>query len=97
MNEPTPPEMDKARARAERSRYYLGWLGRIWGGRRNAPVNIAGLAILVSFGLLAYIVIFNNGVPEASENLVTGCISIIVLGLGYLFGKGIGTERERDP
>lgn len=62
-----------------------GFLGKFFGGPANAPVNIAGLVLilLIVVGVIC-IVVPTLMQPEPYWKL---CIPIITLILGFLFGK----------
>jgi hypothetical protein len=71
----------------------LGWFGRIFGSGDEKKGNIAGGAILVSFGMVAALLIFAEDAP-LREKVVTSLINIVTLSLGYLFGHGTGGGQE---
>lgn len=63
-----------------------GILGRFFGGSKQAPINIAGLTLILLFFLLVYLFV---------EKPETGNIDLIVstftMTLGFLFGGVKGT------
>jgi hypothetical protein len=61
----------------------LGLLGLIFGSSENAPYYIAAIAILISLGLLGFVMVAQ---PQNSAGMTL--LGAIVTGaLGYIFGK----------
>ena len=67
-----------------------GWLGRAFGDVKNKSGNIAGFVIALSF-LMLFTLCFVPDSPHA-DKLATGCIALITLALGYIFGKAERSE-----
>ncbi|MCY4300348.1 MAG: hypothetical protein OXC68_01250 [Aestuariivita sp.] len=67
----------------------LGWLGRLFGGRKEKPGNISGLALVACFAflLIAYIYPSTEGSGVTFERIFAGLLSVVTLILGYLFGS----------
>jgi hypothetical protein len=63
-----------------------GWLGRCFGNARNAPVNIAGLTVVLLLGTGVAMLFFESKNMLSSDywKLITPILTLI---LGYLFGK----------
>ena len=74
----------------QKSRYELGLLGRLFGGRRNAYLNITGFVVVCMVALMFYATIAVHS--GYSGQIVTGAMSIVSLSLGYLFGARRDTE-----
>ncbi len=67
----------------------LGLLGYIFGSRANAPVYIAALAIVFSFAIICFVLVFTQESSGVSKTQMVGLFIPIITGaLGYLFGKG---------
>lgn len=66
-----------------RHKQELGAMGSILGSRENAPYYIAAIAIIVSLGLLGFVVVMQ---PQNSSAM-TLFGAIITGALGYVFGK----------
>jgi len=66
-----------------------GILGKIFGGFKNAPSNIAGLVLflLISTGI---VVLFVENLNMPAAEYWKYSTSIITLILGYLFGRNSG-------
>jgi hypothetical protein len=62
-----------------------GWLGRVFGNAKNAPLNIAGI-IATLLTITGIALLFWPGSMTASDfwKLITPILTLI---LGYLFGK----------
>ena len=66
----------------------LGLLGKLFGGRKEKPGNISGVALI--FCLLYLAVAHHQATSESwdsFERVFTGLISVVTLILGYLFGS----------
>ena len=61
-----------------------GLIGKVFGGQKNAPNNIAGLALLSLLILLAVLIISSH---PRSDYYADKLIPIISLTLGFLFGN----------
>lgn len=75
-------------AAISRSKMYLeaGWLGRCFGTGSNATVNIAGLALVLLFGIGIATMFLQSSLSAAeywkfAAPLISGII-------GFMFGKG---------
>lgn len=63
-----------------------GFLGRCFGSRANAPMNIAGSLIFL-LTISGIVVLFcSSSIPPADYWKII--VPIITLALGYVFGKG---------
>ena len=67
----------------------LGWLGKVWGGKKEKPGNISGLLAFLCFGFLvvAFFFPFESSSDFGYKDMFFGLLSIITLILGYLFGS----------
>lgn len=63
-----------------------GWLGRCFGSARNAPLNIAGLAVALLLGT-GVLLLFIDSKAMAAVEYWKLMVPILTLILGYLFGK----------
>jgi len=63
-----------------------GWLGRCFGTSKNAPMNIAGLVVvlLVLAGLATMFI--QSALPSADYWKIA--VPLITLVMGFIFGKG---------
>jgi len=63
-----------------------GWLGRYFGSGKNAPLNIAGLLVLLLVGSGIAVLFLPSTIPaEKYWNIIAPLITLV---LGYVFGKG---------
>ena len=79
MNHDSPTQIPVS---LEEQRLELGVLGRFFGGKDNAPLNIAGALAILLIGLLLAVTFF----PVAGLTPAAVC-SLLSLDLGYIFGK----------
>ena len=70
----------------------LGWMGRIFGARQNAPGNIAGACVAISMMALILLLVYAPESPRTSQG-ITLFGGVVTLALGYLFGR---SEGRRD-
>lgn len=66
----------------------LGWLGIVFGGKKEKSENIAALVIMIAFVLIVvfYFVQGYDRQNDHFERLLSALSSLITLALGYLFG-----------
>jgi hypothetical protein len=63
-----------------------GLLGKVFGGSKTAPTNIAGLC-LVLFVVPGIVLLFYDGAKLSAKEYWASLTPIVTLILGYLFGK----------
>ena len=63
-----------------------GWLGKCFGGRATAPLNIAGLFVVLLAGSGISVLFLESAIP-APEYWKT-IVPLLTLVMGYVFGKG---------
>lgn len=63
-----------------------GWLGRCFGSGRNAPMNIAGLFVLLLAGSGIIVLFVTSAIPAAEYWKII--VPLLTLVMGYVFGKG---------
>jgi hypothetical protein len=62
-----------------------GWLGKCFGGRSNAPLNIAGLLVVLLVGSGVSVLFFESAIsPPEYWKII---IPLLTLVMGYMFGK----------
>ena len=71
----------------------LGWMGKIFGSRHNAPGNVAGVAVAISMLALLYLLVEGPENQRTSQG-ITLFGSVVTLALGYLFGRFEGRGRD---
>jgi hypothetical protein len=71
----------------------LGWMGKIFGSRQNAPGNIAGVCVLISMIALIVLLGYGGDGPKISQG-ITLFGGVVTLALGYLFGRSDGGKGE---
>jgi hypothetical protein len=73
----------------------LGWIGVVLGDVKHKPGNIAFLAIVSSFVLIAVLMFTREQADLPRRELITLLGTIITGALGYLFGRG-HSEKGSD-
>ena len=66
-----------------------GWLGRCFGTSKNAPLNIAGLAILLLLGSGVATLFIQTAIPAVDYWKIV--VPLITLVMGFVFGR---TSKE---
>ena len=90
FNLPSDPtvarEVVTAQAQADKAKLDRGIVGIILGTKDHVPNNVAGLIVVIGFGIIAYLALIS--VTWASiKDQVSGLGTFITLALGYLFGR----------
>ncbi len=80
------PSPDLVQLQSKQLDLESGYLGKIFGGVKNAPANIAGLCLSVLL-LAGVATIFVEKINISTDEYWKYSFSIITLILGYLFGK----------
>lgn len=63
-----------------------GWLGRCFGTSKNAPLNIAGLVVVLLVGAGLAVLFIQSALPAAEYWKIA--VPLITLVMGFIFGKG---------
>ena len=63
-----------------------GWLGRCFGTSKNAPLNIAGLVVILLVGAGLAVLFLQSAIPAADYWKIA--VPLITLVMGFIFGKG---------
>lgn len=63
-----------------------GWLGRLFGASNNAPLNIAGLMVLLLVGSGVVVLFLQSAIPAGEYWKII--VPLLTLVMGYVFGKG---------
>lgn len=63
-----------------------GWLGQFFGSSANAPLNIAGLFVVLLVGSGILVLFLRSTIPAADYWTVIA--PLLTLVMGYVFGKG---------
>src|SRR5438309_3194304 len=75
-------------AQLQSQRMARGAMGWLLGSGTEKPGNIAGLVVVVSFLLLAGVLVFGADTPSFSKkDALLLVASFITLSLGYIFGR----------
>lgn len=80
------PSKDLVQLHSKQLDLESGYLGKIFGGVKNAPGNIAGLCLFLILGT-GLITMFVEKINISADDYWKYSFSIISLILGYLFGK----------
>jgi hypothetical protein len=62
-----------------------GWLGRFFGSGTTAPLNIAGLLVLLLGGSGVAVLFFQSAIPAGEYWKII--VPLLTLVMGYVFGK----------
>jgi hypothetical protein len=63
-----------------------GWLGRCFGTGANAPLNIAGLVVVLLVGAGLAVLFLPSAIP--ASDFWKLAVPLITLVMGFIFGKG---------
>ena len=63
-----------------------GWLGRCFGASINAPLNIAGLMVVLLVGSGVAVLSLQSAIPASEYWKII--VPLLTLVMGYVFGKG---------
>lgn len=71
----------------------LGWLGKFFGGEKNAPIAVAAVVLVIS--VISFLVMHSyvafGDIDEERIKIVVGaadkCLALATLALGYVCGK----------
>ena len=72
-------EIDHAKAN-------LGWIGHLIGDRKQAPVSLAFLAVVIGGGTM--LSAYYAAPPDLFAQMFGGGLSLVTGALGYVFGRG---------
>jgi len=62
-----------------------GWLGKCFGGSANAPLNIAGVLVLLLVGSGILVLFVESTMP--AQDYWKVIVPLLTLVMGYVFGK----------
>lgn len=79
------PDQDTFVLRSKEMDLESGWLGKYFGGRFNAPMNIAGFLVTLLVGSGIAVLFFQSAIPAAEY--WRSIIPLLTLVMGYVFGK----------
>lgn len=82
----TQPDQNDFVLRSKEMSLQAGWLGRIFGAKHNAPLNIAGLAVLLLVGSGVLVLFCQSAIPASEYWKII--VPLVTLVMGYIFGKG---------
>jgi len=86
MTEQFTPQLETIHLQTQSKKLEIGWMGLIFGDVANKPGNVAAVAIVLAFILLAVALFIGpNDAPRGQAITLFG--SIITGALGYLFGR----------
>lgn len=63
-----------------------GLIGSVFGTRDHVPNNVAGLIVVIGFGIIAYLAL-NAANWTAIKDQISALGAFVTLALGYLFGR----------
>jgi hypothetical protein len=82
----TEPDQDAFVLRSKKMDLEAGWLGKCFGGSSNAPLNIAGLLVVLLVGSGVSVLFFQSAIPASDYWKII--VPLLTLVMGYVFGKG---------
>lgn len=80
------PDQNQFVLRSKEMDLEAGWLGRCFGTSKNAPLNIAGLVVVLLVGAGLAVLFFQSAIPALEYWKIA--IPLITLVMGFIFGKG---------
>lgn len=80
------PDQDIFVLRSKKMDLEAGWLGRCFGASVNAPLNIAGLMVVLLVGSGVAVLFIPSTIPAAEYWEII--VPLLTLVMGYIFGKG---------
>lgn len=80
------PDQESFILRSKEMDLEAGWLGQCFGSSANAPLNIAGLFVVLLVGSGISVLFLNSAIPAADYWTVIA--PLLTLVMGYIFGKG---------
>jgi hypothetical protein len=71
-----------------------GLIGRLFGTKEHAPMNIAGIVMIFLLALLVVVIVapLDPNVPR--ESLITALFGAITFGLGLILGEKRKSDRD---
>jgi hypothetical protein len=82
----TEPDQDTFVLRSKKMDLDAGWLGRCFGASNNAPLNIAGLMMVLLVGSGVAVLFLPSSIPASDYWKII--VPLLTLVMGYVFGKG---------
>ena len=80
------PDQNQFVLRSKEMDLEAGWLGRCFGTSNNAPMNIAGLVVVVLLAAGLATMFIQSALPAAEYWKIA--VPLITLVMGFIFGKG---------
>ena len=80
------PDQEAFVLRSKQMDLEAGWLGKCFGSRANAPLNIAGLLVVLLVGSGILVLFLQSAIPSPEYWKVI--VPLLTLVMGYVFGKG---------
>ena len=72
---------------AEVQKAEIGWVGKLFGSRKHAPTNIAGMVLLVSLIALGVLAVMYGAEADFRSDIIKIFGAIAIAALGYVFGS----------
>lgn len=87
MTEEFNPQIGNPQLQQASKKLEIGWMGFVFGDAAEKPGNIAGIAIIAAFVMLAFALFLIPANDAAKNQALTLFGSIITGALGFLFGR----------
>ncbi len=81
------PDQDTFVLRSKKMDLEAGWLGRCFGASNNAPINIAGLIVVILVGSGVAVLFFQSAIPTGDYWKIIA--PLVTLVMGFLFGRSL--------
>jgi hypothetical protein len=80
------PDQETFVLRSKEMDLEAGWLGKCFGGSAKAPLNIAGLLVVLLVGSGISVLFIQSAIPALEYWKII--VPLLTLVMGYVFGKG---------
>jgi hypothetical protein len=81
----TKPDQESFGLQSKKMDLEAGWLGKYFGGSANAPLNIAGLLVVLLVGSGIVVLFVKSEIP--AQDYWNVIVPLLTLVMGYVFGK----------
>jgi len=79
------PDQESFGLQSKKMDLEAGWLGKCFGGSANAPLNIAGVLVLLLVGSGISVLFVKSAIP--AQDYWKVIVPLLTLVMGYVFGK----------
>lgn len=79
---------------AEAQKAEIGWVGKIFGSRKHAPTNMAGMVLLVSLVVLGILALMHSSEDNFRSDVLKIFGGLAIAALGYVFGSWSRSDSD---